>query len=226
MSDGLGLIGRRFGAGAIERARQEDLERRAAAVLAVDPDVAAVLLDDAVAGGEAEAGALARRLGREERLEQVARHLLGHAHAGVADREHHVLARQHALVLARVVLVELDVLGLDRQHAAVRHGVARVDHQVHQHLLELRRIEPHAAEAARRDDAQLDVLADDAAQQVLHLHDEPVQVDDPRLGDLPAREGEELPRQRGAALGRAADAAEVVVRRVVASASFGVAIST
>src|SRR5882724_2357883 len=40
-------------------ARQIDLERRAVTDFAVHPDVAAALLDDAVHGGEAEAGAFA-----------------------------------------------------------------------------------------------------------------------------------------------------------------------
>src|SRR5579871_4402572 len=49
---------------------QVDLKRRPAAYFAVDPDVSAALLDDAVHRGEAEAGAL-RALGGEEGLEDV-----------------------------------------------------------------------------------------------------------------------------------------------------------
>ena len=52
-------------------ARQEDAERRALADFGVDIDEAAGLLDDAVDGGEAEPGALADLLGREERLEDL-----------------------------------------------------------------------------------------------------------------------------------------------------------
>src|SRR5260221_522831 len=52
-------------------ARQEDREGGALAGLAVDEDEAAGLLDDAVDGGEAEAGAGADFLGREERLEDA-----------------------------------------------------------------------------------------------------------------------------------------------------------
>src|SRR3972149_504558 len=49
---------------------QVDLERRAHARLAVDPDVAAALLDDPVCRGKPQAGALAGLLRREERLPQ------------------------------------------------------------------------------------------------------------------------------------------------------------
>ena len=53
-------------------ARQVDLERGAAALLAVDEDRAAALLDDAEHGREPEPGARRRGLGGEERLEQAA----------------------------------------------------------------------------------------------------------------------------------------------------------
>jgi hypothetical protein len=53
------------------RDRKVDQERGAAARLADDGDVAAALLDDAVDDRQAEAGAFALLLGREERLEQL-----------------------------------------------------------------------------------------------------------------------------------------------------------
>src|SRR2546430_17399540 len=49
-------------------AGEVDLDGRPVPRLAVDPDVAAALLDDPVHRGEAEAGALPDFLGREERL--------------------------------------------------------------------------------------------------------------------------------------------------------------
>ena len=57
--------------------RQRDPERRAAPDLAVRRDLAAERTDDAVADREAEPGALADRLGREERLEDAARRCSG-----------------------------------------------------------------------------------------------------------------------------------------------------
>src|SRR6188768_4090913 len=59
-------------------ARQEDLEGGAAARRAVDGDVAAALLDDAVHHRQAEAGALAALLGGEERLEDAAADCIVH----------------------------------------------------------------------------------------------------------------------------------------------------
>ena len=50
--------------------------------------------------------------------------------AGVADRDHHVIAGRDLAVHARVALVEEDVAGLERELAAVGHGIARVDRQI------------------------------------------------------------------------------------------------
>ena len=65
-------------------AREVDLERRPAARLAVDSDVAARLVDDAVHRREAETGALPLLLGREERLEDSGLRLGVHVDARVA----------------------------------------------------------------------------------------------------------------------------------------------
>src|SRR3972149_585884 len=68
--DGHGSRRRRAGPGPTGP-RQVDLEGRAVAGLAVDPDVALALLHDAVDGREAEAGALRLALRREEGLEDA-----------------------------------------------------------------------------------------------------------------------------------------------------------
>ena len=65
--------------------RQEDVERGALTGLGVDIDEAAGLLDDAVDRRQAEAGALADFLGREERLEDLVDDVGGNAGAGVGD---------------------------------------------------------------------------------------------------------------------------------------------
>ena len=69
-----------------------------------------------------------------------------HAGARVADGQHHVRAGVRLAVVRDVLVVELHVGGLDRQHAAVGHRVARVDREVEQHLLELVRVREHAVQ--------------------------------------------------------------------------------
>ena len=46
-------------------------------------------------------------------------------------------------VLSDVLLVELDILRVNREQPAVGHCVARVDGEVHEHLLELIRVGEH-----------------------------------------------------------------------------------
>src|SRR4051812_15830203 len=70
--------------GAADQPRQVKLHRGAPARLAVDLDVAARLLDEAVDLREAEPGALADPLGREERLERAVDDALRHTGSGVA----------------------------------------------------------------------------------------------------------------------------------------------
>ena len=60
--------------------------------LALDPDLAARLVREAEDLAEAEAGALADRLGREEGLERALEHLGGHAAAGVGDADPDIIA--------------------------------------------------------------------------------------------------------------------------------------
>ena len=67
-----------------------------------------------------------------------------------------------------VAVVEIDVGGLDRELAAVRHGVARVDRQVEHGAFELVRIDMGEPQAAGQHGLQPDALAERAAQQFGH----------------------------------------------------------
>ena len=64
----------------------------------------------------------------------------------------------------RVALVEVHILGLDDQVAPVRHGVPRVDREVHNHLLDLPRVGLNASEFRRQRRPQLYVFADQATE--------------------------------------------------------------
>ncbi len=64
-------------------------------------------------------------------------HVGRHAGAGVGHGEHDVGSRRSRRVHRRVVLVEIDIGRLDRQGAAARHGILRVDRQVEHDLFHL-----------------------------------------------------------------------------------------
>ena len=104
--------------------RQDDGERGARTRAALDPHLAAVPLHDRVGDRQAEARAFLA-LGGEEGIEDAPAHVLGHADAGVGDREDDV-----AVILRA---------GADAQRPAPRHRVDGVQDQVGEDLVELGR---------------------------------------------------------------------------------------
>ena len=79
----------------------------------LNDDFAAALLDNAIAGGESQAGSFALLLGGEERFKQVGLYFVIHAGAGIADGERGVVARRGRQMLFRVCLIQVHVRGLD-----------------------------------------------------------------------------------------------------------------
>src|SRR2546430_16120171 len=173
---------------------QEHVETRPLANRALALDPAAMLLDDAEDHGEAEAGALAGVLGGEERLEDALTDLGGHAVAGGADTEPDILARPRLEVPAQKVGVGNEVGGLEDDAAALGHGVARVEGEVHQHLADLARVgfdEPQIWGGAH---FNVNARVEGAAQEAHRLLDGAIEV--VRLGpaDGAAREDEQALR--------------------------------
>src|SRR5438128_3569982 len=103
-----------------------------------------------------------------KRLEGAALRLLIHAAAGVAHRQHDVVPCAESEVTARARFVEPDVFGRDDQSSALRHGVARVDRQVEQDLLEVNRVRLDIAQSVAESERQLDALAEETGEQSAH----------------------------------------------------------
>ena len=102
-------------------------------------------------------------LRREERLERPGGRALVHADPGVRYPD-------ECLAVARG--------GFDRQPAAARHGVARVDRQVEQDLLHLGRVGVHDECAGGQVERQLDACADQPADHLDCAGDGVVQVEE------------------------------------------------
>jgi len=109
---------------------QIDLERRPAPHLAVDFDVAAALLHDAMDRRQPQSSPFTNSLGGEERFEDVPARLCIHAHAGVAHRQHDVGARVRPRTRFDLALAPFHQPRLNRDLAAPRHRVPRVRRQV------------------------------------------------------------------------------------------------
>jgi hypothetical protein len=191
-------------------ARQVDAHRRALAHLGVDAHLPARLLGEAVDHGQPQARAHADGLGREEGVEGARHHLRGHAHAVVAHGERHVLPHRQ-VAPARGARVDPAVGGFNHQLAALGHGVARVDAQVEQRVLQLPGVGVHVPQPDRGHVLQFDLRAERAAQQLFHVAHQPVGVDGLGLQRLAAREGQQPVRERGGALHRALRHADVAL---------------
>ena len=119
------------------------------------------------------------------------------------------------MVRPRVVLVEVDVGGCDGQRAAVRHGVPRVQREVHDDLFHLAAVGLHERQLRLEAQHDLHVFLDEAAEHRPHVGDDDVQVEQRRLDDLLAAEGEQLARQARGTRARPLDLRHVDLARIV-----------
>ena len=153
-------------------------------------------------------------LGGEERLEQPRLHFVGHAAAVVGDCDHDVFARRNFAATAEVAARPERISrhgSLDREAAALRHGVARVDREIENDLGELAGIgfDVRAFFQVMQVAFDRNVFAEKAEQGTLEIGDERVHLEHRRLERLAAAEGEELIGEGGSAVGGVADFADV-----------------
>ena len=148
--------------------RQVDAHRRALADLGIDPDLPARLAREAIDHRQAQPGALAERLGREERLERLGDDLRASCRCRYRSRRSRHTGRPAdpaGAPRARRAIVG----GLDRQLAAVGHGIARVDAEVENGVFELVGVDQRRPQAARADDLDLDAGPDGAPDELLEV---------------------------------------------------------
>jgi hypothetical protein len=100
------------------------------------------LLDDSEDRRQPQTGPLSPFLGGKKRLENSALRFSIQADPGVCHREHHVRPRRYVVVSVGIVLVELDIGGLDSELSTLGHGVARVQGKIHDDLFDLAGVGP------------------------------------------------------------------------------------
>src|SRR5215510_7976733 len=93
-------------------------------------------------------------------------------------------------VPSRELPIKMDVLGFNGQMAAVRHGVASIDHQVQYHLLDLSRVSFNLAQRRFEFYPQIEVFANDARQHPTHAANDGVKVEHFWLEHLLATKGQ------------------------------------
>ena len=95
-----------------------------------------------------------------------------HAGPGINDGEFHVAAWRETVAAIGMIFTKLTVGGLDQQFSTRGHGVTRIHRQVHEDLAEVHGVGLHHPEGGIETNAELDILADDAAQHLVgSLHD-------------------------------------------------------
>ena len=158
------------------------------------------LANEAIHLAQAQTRALSGAFGREEGVEGLCDDFRRHACARVGDRDEHVLTGLDRVFLG-VSVIHKSVHGLDGEPAAARHCIARVDREVEDRVLKLRRIRLDLPQAGGQHGLDFDLLAKRAVEQLAHAGDQ--LVDDQGLGRkrLLARERQKPLRERRRALG-------------------------
>ena len=140
----------------------------------------------------------------------------GNAAAIVLDLDQHIIRRRQMPPRRSAAhSAGGDIARADLNPAArLRHGVAGVDHEIDDHLFELSDVGLHEPQIAAVTQIELVLLADDAAQQHLQFGERVAELQHLRAQRLPAREGEQLPRQARRAIGGLLDLANVLEGRI------------
>ncbi|KAF1854083.1 hypothetical protein Lal_00005300 [Lupinus albus] len=182
---------------------------------AVDAQIAARLLDEAVDHRQPQAGT--EGLGREEGLHRAGQRLRRETGAGVGDADFQIIVGPDRLVEGLVALQLADADG-DVEPSALRHGIARVDGKVDQRILQLGLVDDGPAVPPLFRHADGNGAGEGPAQQNRHVAQQTAQFDGFRLQRLLAGEGEQAAGDVGAAaagaLGRLQIGVEPLHRRV------------
>src|SRR6185295_4513436 len=99
-------------------------------------DPALVLFHDAVNRSQSESRALADFLGGEEGFEDTTKRLPAHPTARIAYVQANILAGPRVRTVLRVRFIHVHESCRDRKSASAWHGVAGIDGEVHDHLLD------------------------------------------------------------------------------------------
>jgi hypothetical protein len=119
-------------------------------------------------------------------------------------------------ILPAIGFVQIRIGGFDRQFAAARHGVARIDRDVEDRALELLRVRVHSPQTGRPHGLDLGVFSQCRLQQIGHVNDHFVSVERLWFQRLLPRERQEPLREDRGTLGRVGGGSEKPLNAEVA----------
>jgi hypothetical protein len=141
--------------------------------------VAAGLANEAVHLAQAETRPLSGAFGCKERVEGLGDNFRRHACARIGDRDEHVLAGLDCVLLG-INVINKSVQGLDGEPTAAWHCIARVDREIEDRVLELRRVGLNLPKTGGKHGLHFDLLAKRAIKQLAHTRDQVKAVADER----------------------------------------------
>src|SRR5436309_3340325 len=170
--------------------RQIDLKTRSLSRLTVNRDGTAALLHNPIDSRKSKPGPLAFFFGGKEGFEEMGPDLRIHSASGVFHRQHHVWSWLGNDRLFAMIPPQDNIGCFEKQLAALGHGVARIDGEIHNDLLKLPGISLDYAQPWLQDSEYLDVLAEQPPQHAPYFTDDLVQVQRLRRKHLPTAEGQ------------------------------------
>ncbi len=137
----------------------------------------------------------------------------------VTDTEHHIVAGNRAARCcgcARNFQSQRDIVRCgDGEFAAVGHGIAGIDDQIHQHLPDVAGVGLDASDCFSGNNRHFDVLVNEPPQHFVQVLDHVIEVEHDGLHRLFAAEDEQLPRQARGTLRGMPDLLGVFSQRTV-----------
>jgi hypothetical protein len=204
--------------------RKIDAEEAALLRFTVDVDESAMLLDDAINSSKTHAATAAALLGREERLKDAIASLRVHADAGVGNGKDGVRTGDDVRIEAAVGIVEDRHFGFNGEAAAIGHGIAGVEAEVHENLLDLGGVGFDGLKIGG-DEFHFDVLVDDLVEETGEAVEGGIEIDGAGLKGLTASEGKEFASERSGAIGLLANTGKALgddrMRAALFIAEFG-----
>ena len=184
------------------KARQVD-SKNGHAGSAFRKDKPAALLDDAVDGGESQPAAL--RLGGKERLKDGAEHFRGDAMAFIFHFKPDVICLRHEDMVKLSDFFGGYIFNAHDEFAAFGHGIAGVDGEVDDDLLELSWIGANFPDGLADVEGELDLRTEQPGDEVANISGAGGEIERHGSQSLPPRESEQLTHEVGAAFGVFAD---------------------
>src|ERR1700722_19611463 len=183
--------------------------------LAVDMQEAAVLTNDAVNGSKAQARAFADILGGKKRFKDTIQCAGVHSRPGIGNSEHGIASGLGMRLSRELLLVEHNFPGFNEELAALGHGIASVNAQVHDDLFDLGWVGTNHRQVRGQIRFDFNIAAEDFFQEAESFGDVLIEIYVARLENLAAGEGQQLTGQGGRANGLMPNFIEVAVEASV-----------